>query len=78
MSGLGPWGGVVCGVLHVRENRAQSGQSREPTPQVKTHFYVGLVFILPIQTILSLAELARLGALFHFHVFLALPSSSAS
>ena len=64
-------GGAVYGVLPVSDNRAESGQSWEPTPQVKTHFYVGLVFILPMQTILSLAELVRLGALFHFHVFLA-------
>ena len=31
----GTMGGAVCGVLHVRDNRAESGQSFEPTPQVK-------------------------------------------
>jgi hypothetical protein len=62
-------GGAVYGVLPVSDNRAESGQSWEPTPHVKTHVYLGLYrFSSPFFFWISVV---RLGALFHFHVFLA-------
>jgi hypothetical protein len=43
----GTVGGAACGVLRVRDNHAESGQSCEPTPQVKKRlFRVGINFLI--------------------------------
>ena len=61
----GTIGGAMRGVLHLRGNRAESGQSWEPTPQVKTHVYLGLVSIF-LSTELSFSVECALRRLLSF------------
>ena len=63
-------GGAVNGVLHDRDNRADWAKlGGYPTSKNTRIFEVGINFLIQIN--LFLAQMVRLGALFHFHVFLA-------